>query len=71
MIWFCLFFLFILLLLDSDDFQFVVFAHHTIMLDAICELLKAKKTNFVRIDGNVSAGAFIFFFSFFFASQQK
>ena len=37
-----------------DDFQFVVFAHHHVMLDAICELLTSKKTQFIRIDGSVS-----------------
>lgn len=31
--------------------KFIVFAHHRVMLDAICECLKKLKVKFIRIDG--------------------
>ncbi|XP_061386042.1 SWI/SNF-related matrix-associated actin-dependent regulator of chromatin subfamily A-like protein 1 [Musca vetustissima] len=31
--------------------KFIVFAHHRVMLDAICDCLRKLKVNFIRIDG--------------------
>ncbi|XP_018904491.2 SWI/SNF-related matrix-associated actin-dependent regulator of chromatin subfamily A-like protein 1 [Bemisia tabaci] len=35
--------------------KFLIFAHHTDVLDAISELLEEKKTYYIRIDGGVSS----------------
>ena len=35
--------------------KFLVFAHHQIMLDAICNVLGKKSVKFIRIDGNTTS----------------
>ncbi|XP_026563815.1 SWI/SNF-related matrix-associated actin-dependent regulator of chromatin subfamily A-like protein 1 [Pseudonaja textilis] len=43
---------YILDLLESGRQKFLVFAHHKLILDAICEELEKKNIGFIRIDGS-------------------
>lgn len=40
--------------LESGE-KFLVFAHHQVMLDAICKVLNKKRKKFIRIDGNTTS----------------
>lgn len=35
--------------------KFLVFAHHTVMMDAICIAVEKKRTDYIRIDGSVGS----------------
>nr|XP_033802534.1 SWI/SNF-related matrix-associated actin-dependent regulator of chromatin subfamily A-like protein 1 [Geotrypetes seraphini]XP_033802535.1 SWI/SNF-related matrix-associated actin-dependent regulator of chromatin subfamily A-like protein 1 [Geotrypetes seraphini]XP_033802537.1 SWI/SNF-related matrix-associated actin-dependent regulator of chromatin subfamily A-like protein 1 [Geotrypetes seraphini] len=39
-------------LLESGREKFLVFAHHKLVLDAVCEELKRKEVGYIRIDGS-------------------
>ncbi|XP_022671506.1 SWI/SNF-related matrix-associated actin-dependent regulator of chromatin subfamily A-like protein 1 isoform X2 [Varroa jacobsoni] len=39
----------------EGDCKFLVFAHHSVMLNAVSELLEKKRIDFIRIDGKVSS----------------
>ena len=41
-------------LLDSGA-KFLCFAHHRIVMDAICDLLEKRREGYIRIDGNTTA----------------
>lgn len=40
--------------LGEDSKKMLVFAHHTVMMDAICKFYISKKIEFIRIDGSTS-----------------
>ncbi|XP_018408054.1 PREDICTED: SWI/SNF-related matrix-associated actin-dependent regulator of chromatin subfamily A-like protein 1 [Nanorana parkeri] len=42
-------------LLESGREKFLVFAHHKLVLDSVCEELGKKGVGFIRIDGNTSS----------------
>ncbi|XP_072436174.1 SWI/SNF-related matrix-associated actin-dependent regulator of chromatin subfamily A-like protein 1 isoform X3 [Chiloscyllium punctatum] len=42
-------------LLESGREKFLVFGHHQLVLDALCETLGEKKVKFIRIDGSTSS----------------
>ncbi|XP_068102189.1 SWI/SNF-related matrix-associated actin-dependent regulator of chromatin subfamily A-like protein 1 [Hyperolius riggenbachi] len=42
-------------LLESGREKFLVFAHHKLVLDSVCEELDKKNVGFIRIDGNTSS----------------
>ncbi|XP_048455337.1 SWI/SNF-related matrix-associated actin-dependent regulator of chromatin subfamily A-like protein 1 [Rhincodon typus] len=42
-------------LLESGREKFLVFGHHRLVLDALCETLEEKKVKFIRIDGSTSS----------------
>ncbi|KAM4697925.1 SWI/SNF-related matrix-associated actin-dependent regulator of chromatin subfamily A-like protein 1 [Rhinophrynus dorsalis] len=46
---------YILDLLESGREKFLVFAHHKLVLDNICEELGKKEVGYIRIDGNTSS----------------
>ncbi|EDW11434.1 SWI/SNF-related matrix-associated actin-dependent regulator of chromatin subfamily A-like protein 1 [Drosophila mojavensis] len=37
--------------LIKEKLKFIIFAHHRIMMDAICDALRSLKVSFIRIDG--------------------
>ncbi|OQR72980.1 SWI/SNF A protein [Tropilaelaps mercedesae] len=39
----------------EGDCKFLVFAHHMVMLNAVSEVVRKKKIDFIRIDGRVSS----------------
>ncbi|PNF23884.1 hypothetical protein B7P43_G13718, partial [Cryptotermes secundus] len=41
-------------MLDSEK-KFICFAHHKVVLDGICEVIREKKKEFVRIDGSTES----------------
>lgn len=42
-------------LLESGREKFLVFAHHKLMLDSVCDELGKKNVGFIRIDGNTAS----------------
>lgn len=36
----------------EENQKFIVFAHHMVMLDAICDCLLKNNVDFIRIDGS-------------------
>ncbi|KAG8431649.1 hypothetical protein GDO86_020616 [Hymenochirus boettgeri] len=42
-------------LLESGREKFLVFAHHKLVLDSVCEDLEKKEVRYIRIDGNTSS----------------
>nr|DBA19612.1 TPA: hypothetical protein GDO54_015415 [Pyxicephalus adspersus] len=42
-------------LLESGREKFLVFAHHKLVLDSVCDELGKKNVSFIRIDGNTSS----------------
>lgn len=41
-------------LLEAEK-KFICFAHHSVMMEAVAELLEKEKVDYVRIDGSTSS----------------